>query len=93
MLTECSVCTCNYLLFCASFLPVILIFRTLVVIAQVPTQCLHLSLCVRTSTILVPTRSDTNQHVQSQMMDRGWKFWIKKVEELYNLCSENKGAD
>ena len=37
-------------------------------------------------------RSDTNQAVQSQMA-RGWKFWIKNIEELYYLCSENKGAD
>ena len=26
-------------------------------------------------------------------MARGWKFWIKKVEELYYPSSENKGAD
>ena len=26
-------------------------------------------------------------------MDRGWKFWILKVEELYYPCSENKGTD
>ena len=26
-------------------------------------------------------------------MARGWKFYIKKVEELYYPCSENKGAD
>ena len=41
---------------------------------------------------LVPTTSDTNQPVQSQML-RGWKFWILKVEELYYPCSENKCAD
>ena len=40
-----------------------------------------------------PTRSDTNQAVQSQKMVRGWKFWIKKVEELYYPSRENKGAD
>ena len=28
-----------------------------------------------------------------EKVDRGWKFWIKKVEELYYPCSENKGAD
>ena len=39
------------------------------------------------------TRSETNQAVQAPKMARGWKFWIKKVEELHNLCSENKGAD
>ena len=38
-------------------------------------------------------RSGTNQAVQSQKMARDWKFWIKKVEELYYPCSENKGAD
>ena len=25
--------------------------------------------------------------------NKGWQFWIKKVEELYYLCSENKGDD
>ena len=40
-----------------------------------------------------PTRSDTNQAVQLQKMARGLKFRIYKVEGLYNLCSENKGAD
>ena len=43
-------------------------------------------------TILIPTRSDTNLAVQSQKMVRGWKFWIKKVAELYYPCSENKCA-
>ena len=42
---------------------------------------------------LGPTRSDTNQAVQSQEMVRGWKVWIYNVEELYYPCSENKGAD
>ena len=28
-----------------------------------------------------------------KQMARGWKFWIKKVEELYYPCSESKGAD
>ena len=41
----------------------------------------------------VSTRSDTNQAVQSQKMDRGLKFLIQKVEGFYYLCSENKGAD
>ena len=40
-----------------------------------------------------PTRSDTNQAVQLQKMARGLKIRIKKVEVLYYLCSENKGAD
>ena len=54
---------------------------------------LNISMCVRKSTIWVPTRSDTNRAVQSQNMVKGWKFWISKVEELYYPCSENKGAD
>ena len=40
-----------------------------------------------------PTRFDTNQAVQLQKMARGLKFQIWKVEGLYYLCSENKGAD
>ena len=48
---------------------------------------------MRKPTIWVPTRFDTNRAVQSQKMGRGWKFWIWKVEELYYLCSENKGDD
>ena len=46
----------------------------------------------KTTTIWVPTRTDTNRGVQAQKMVRGWKFWIWKVEELYYPCSENKGA-
>ena len=52
-----------------------------------------MSLCVRKPTIWVPKRSDTNRTVQSQKMEKDWKFWIKKVEELYYPCSENNGAD
>ena len=40
-----------------------------------------------------PTWSDTNQAVRLHKMARGLKFQIKKVEGLYCLCSENKGAD
>ena len=40
-----------------------------------------------------PTRSHTRRAVQPQKMARGLKFGIKKVEELYYLCSKNKGAD
>ena len=40
-----------------------------------------------------PTRSDTNRAVQPQKMARGLKFRIKKVEGLYYLCGEIKGAD
>ena len=27
--------------------------------------------------------ADTNRAVQAQKKGRGWKFWMKKVEELY----------
>ena len=40
-----------------------------------------------------PTSFDTNRAVQRQKMDRGLKFRIYVVEELYYLYSENKGAD
>ena len=40
-----------------------------------------------------PTRSGTNQAVQSLNMARGLKFRIQKVEGLYYPCSENKSAD
>ena len=40
-----------------------------------------------------PTRSNTNQAVQPQKMATGLKVFIKKLEGLYYLCSENKGAD
>ena len=48
--------------------------------------------CMRKPTRWFFNRYDTNQAVQAQKMARGWKFWIQKVEELYCLCSENKGA-
>ena len=48
---------------------------------------------MRKPTMWFLTRSDTNRAVQAQKMARSWKFWIKKVDELYNPCSENKGAD
>ena len=35
----------------------------------------------------------TKRAVQSQKMARGLKFRIKKVEGMFYLCSENKGAD
>ena len=38
-------------------------------------------------------RSDTNRNIQPQKMVSGLNFWIKKVEGLYYLCSENKGTD
>ena len=39
------------------------------------------------------TRYNTNRAEQPQNIVRGLKFRIKKVEELYYLCSGNKGAD
>ena len=48
---------------------------------------------MRKPTFWFPTWSDTNQAVQLQKMARGLKFRIRKVEGLYYLCSENKGAD
>ena len=48
---------------------------------------------MRKPTFWFLTWSDTNQAVQLQKMARDLKFWIQKVEELYDLCSENKGAD
>ena len=48
---------------------------------------------MRKQTIWAPTRSDTNRAIHAQKMSRGWKFWNKKVQELYYPCSENKGAD
>ena len=53
----------------------------------------QISLVGRKPTFWFPTWSNTNQAVQLQKMARGWKFRIKKVEGLYYLCSENKGAD
>ena len=48
---------------------------------------------MRKPTFWFPSWSDTNQAVQLQKMTRGLKFRIRKVEGLYYLCSENKGAD
>ena len=48
---------------------------------------------MRKPTFWFPTWSYTNQAVQLQKMARDLKFWVKKVDELYYLCSENKGAD
>ena len=47
----------------------------------------------RKPTFWFPTRSDINRAVQPQKMARGLKFRILKVEGLFYLCSENKGAD
>ena len=48
---------------------------------------------MRKPTIWVQTRSDTNWPVQLQKMARSLKFLIYLDEELYYLCSENKGTD
>ena len=53
----------------------------------------NMSRDVRKPTFWFQTCSDTNKAVQLQKMARGLKFRIKKVEGLYYLCSENKGAD
>ena len=53
----------------------------------------HLSLCVRKTTIWIPTRSDTIRAVQSLKMVRDLKFCIKVEEGLHYPCSENKGDD
>ena len=41
-----------------------------------------------------PNRFDTNRAVQAQKMAIDLNGILdKKIEALYNLCSENKGAD
>ena len=40
-----------------------------------------------------PSRSHTNQAVQSQKQARSLKLQIYGEEEVYYPCSENKGAD
>ena len=52
-----------------------------------------MSLVARKPVFGFPTRSDTNRAVQPLKMARGSKFPIKKVEGLFCLYSENKGAD
>ena len=39
------------------------------------------------------SKSDTNRAVQPQKIARNFKFRIHEVEELYCLCSKNKGSD
>ena len=48
---------------------------------------------MRKPTFWFQTWSDTNQAEQPQKMARGLKFRTQKVEGLYYLYSENKGAD
>ena len=50
-------------------------------------------MCVRKPTIWVPTRSNTNQPLQSQMIARSFKFRTKEEDGVYYPFSENKGAD
>ena len=52
-----------------------------------------MSRIMRKPTFWFPTLFDTNQAVQLQKITRGLKFRIKRVEGLFYLCSENKGAD
>ena len=52
-----------------------------------------MSRVMRKQTFWFSNWSDANRAVQLQKMARGLKFRIKKVERLYYLCSENKGAD
>ena len=44
-------------------------------------------------TIWILTRLDTNWTVHAQKMAGDWKFGILEEEELYYLCSKNKGVD
>ena len=44
-------------------------------------------------TMWFPNRSDTNQAVQSQKQASSLKLRIEEEEEVYYLCSENKGAN
>ena len=48
---------------------------------------------MRKQTFWFSSWSDANQAIQLQKIARGLKFRIYKVEGLYYLCSENKGAD
>ena len=54
---------------------------------------IEMSLCMRKPTIWVPTRSDTNQTVQSQKIARSLKFRMNEEEGLYYPFNENKVAD
>ena len=40
-----------------------------------------------------PTRSHTNQHVQSQKVARSWEFWIYEEQGLHYPSSKNKGTE
>ena len=60
---------------------------------KMPEDVYTMSLCVTKPTIWVPTRSNTNQTVQSQKIARSLKFGMNEEEKLYYPYSENKGAD
>ena len=53
----------------------------------------QMSRVMRKQTLWFLTWSNTNQAVQLQKTARGLKFRFQKVEGMYYLCSENKGAD
>ena len=53
----------------------------------------YVSRLVGKPTMWFPTRSDTNQPVQSQKRARSLKFRITVEEELYYPSSENNGTD
>ena len=47
---------------------------------------------MRKPTLWFPTRSDTNLSAQPHKIARSMEFHIKEVEEMYYICSENKGS-
>ena len=61
--------------------------------ADLPCDVKYFSCIVRKPKMWFPNKSDTNRSIQAQKMARGLKSYIWKEEELYYLCSENKGAD
>ena len=56
-------------------------------------NCFNLSLVVRKQVIGVSDQVPHKRAIQPHKMARGLKFCIYKVEGLYYLCRENKGAD
>ena len=61
--------------------------------ADPPLCFMHMSLLMRKPVFRVSDQVPHNQALQPHKMARGLKFRIKKVEGLYYLCSENKGAN
>ena len=45
------------------------------------------------SSIPIEVEVDAELYKHRICMGRGWILWIKKVEKLYNPCSENKDTD